>query len=135
MSKKRSSNKRDLYQEVTNKIISKIEEGVAPWRKSWSQYGLARNYATDHIYSGINMVLMNMTPHPIPYYMTFNQIKEEGGKIRKGSKAEMVVYFNVYYKDENDKTLTRQQASAALRWRTPASASGSAVSERGELLH
>ena len=65
---------RDLYAEVTNKIIGMIEQGVAPWRKTWSQYGLARNYATGHIYTGINMILMNTTPHPIPYFMTFNQI-------------------------------------------------------------
>lgn len=113
MTKKHTSTKRDLYSEVTNKIIAKIEQGVAPWRKTWSQYGLARNYASNHIYTGINMILMNMTEHPIPYFMTFNQIKQEGGKIRKGSKAEMVVYFNLYYKDEHDKTLSREQAIAA----------------------
>lgn len=113
MTKKSKTIKRDLYQEVTNKMIEKIEQGVAPWRKSWSQYGLARNYATNHIYSGINMILMNMTEHPIPYFMTFHQIKEQNGKIRKGSKAEMVIYFNVYYKDEHDQTLTREAASAA----------------------
>lgn len=113
MTKRNTSNKRDLYSEVTNKIISKIEAGVAPWRKTWSQYGLARNYASNHIYTGINMILMNMTEHPIPYFMTFNQIKEQGGKIKKGSKAEMVVYFNLYYKDEQDNTLSREQAIAA----------------------
>lgn len=109
----KSTTARDLYAEVTNKIIGMIEQGVAPWRKTWSQYGLARNYATGHVYTGINMILMNTTAHPIPYFMTFNQIQEHGGKIRKGSKAEMVIYFNVYYKDENDQTLNRQQAHAA----------------------
>ncbi len=104
--------KRDLYSEVTNKLIGMIEQGTAPWRRTWSQYGLARNYATGHIYSGINMILMNTTPHPIPYFMTFNQIQEQGGKIRKGSKAEMVIYFNIYYKDANDQTLNKPQAAA-----------------------
>ncbi len=103
---------RDLYQEVTNKIISMIEQGVAPWRRTWSTYGLARNYVTKHVYTGINLILMNNTPHPIPYFMTFNQIQEQGGKIRKGSKAEMVVYFNVYFKDGADQTVTKEQARA-----------------------
>lgn len=101
---------RDLYQEVTNKIIGMIERGVAPWRRTWSTYGLARNYATKHIYTGINLILMNNTPHPVPYFMTFNQIKEQGGQIRKGAKAEMVIYFNVYYKDGTDQSLTPEQA-------------------------
>jgi antirestriction protein ArdC len=101
---------RDLYQEVTNKIIAMIEKGVAPWRRTWSVYGLARNYVTGHIYTGINLILMNNTPHPIPYFMTYNQVKEQNGQIQKGAKAEMVIYFNVYYKDSLDQTLTKEQA-------------------------
>ena len=103
---------RDLYQEVTNKMISMIEQGVAPWRLTWNTYGLAKNYATGHVYSGINLILMNTTPHPIPYFMSYNQIKERGGKIRKGAKAEMVIYFNVYYKDFADNTLSKEDAKA-----------------------
>lgn len=101
---------RDLYREVTDKIIALIEKGVAPWRRTWSTYGLARNYATGHIYTGINLILMNNTPHPIPYFLTYKQIQEKGGKIRKGAKAEMVVYFNIYFKDGNDKTINREDA-------------------------
>lgn len=101
---------RDHYQEVTNKIISMIEKGVAPWRRTWSSYGLARNYITRHIYTGINLILMNNTPHPIPFFMTFKQVKEQGGQIRKGTKAEMVIYFKLYYKDAFDHTLTKEEA-------------------------
>ena len=103
---------RDLYQEVTSKIIRMIEQGVAPWRRTWSKYGLARNYATGHVYTDINLILMNNTAHPISYFMSFNQVKERGGLIRKGAKAEMVIYFNVYYKDGADQTLTREQAQS-----------------------
>lgn len=110
-----TTTQRDLYAEVTNKIIGLIEQGVTPWRRTWSQYGLARNYATGHIYTGINMVLMNMTLHPIPYFMSFNQIQEKGGRIRKGAKAEMVIYFNVYYKDGQDNTLSKETAAAMHR--------------------
>lgn len=101
---------RDLYREVTNKIIAMIEQGVAPWRRTWSTYGLARNYATGHIYTGINLILMNNTAHPVPYFLTFNQVKEQNGQIRKGAKAEMVIYFNVYYKDNQDRTLSKDEA-------------------------
>ncbi len=100
-----------LYQEVTNRIISLIEQGVAPWRKTWSTYGLARNYISGRLYTGINYLLMNNTSHPIPYFLTFNQVKELGGKIRKGAEAEMVVYYKVYYKDFKDNTLSPEEAS------------------------
>jgi len=99
-----------LYDEVSNRIIAMIEKGVAPWRKTWSTYGLARNYVSGRLYTGINYILMNNTEHPIPYFATFNQIKELGGSIKKGSEANMVIYFKVYYKDSDDKTLTPEVA-------------------------
>lgn len=87
-----------------------IERGVIPWRRTWSTYGLARNYGTKHIYTGINLLLMNNTMHPIPYFMTFNQVKEYDGQIRKGAKAEKVIFFDVFYKDGNDVSLTKEVA-------------------------
>ena len=29
--------RRDLYQEVTDKIIAAIESGTAPWQRGWSE--------------------------------------------------------------------------------------------------
>lgn len=101
-----------LYDEVTNRIIAMIEKGVAPWRKTWSTYGLARNYVSGRPYTGINYLLMNNSGHAIPYFLTFNQVKELGGKLKKGTQAEMVIYFMVYYKDSNDNTLTLDEANA-----------------------
>lgn len=100
-----------LYEEVTNRIIAMIEKGVAPWRKTWSTYGLARNYVSGRAYTGINYLLMNNTRHSIPYFLTFNQVKELGGKVKKGAEAEMVIYFKVFYKDYNDNTLTPEEAN------------------------
>lgn len=106
---------RDLYQEVTNRIMRMIEAGVAPWRRTWNTYGLARNYATRHIYTGINLILLNNTRHPIPYFMTFRQAKDRGGHIKKGAKAEMAIYFNVYYKDAFDRTLSKEEADSCKK--------------------
>ncbi len=104
--------KTDLYQEVTNKIIEKLEQGVAPWKCTWSKYGLARNYHTGNIYNGINMLLLNCTANPIPYYLTFKQAKLQGGKIKKGAKSLPVFYYNVLFKDDNDKTISSEQAQS-----------------------
>lgn len=105
------SEKVDLYQQVTNRIITHLEKGEIPWRKTWSGYGLARNLATNHIYTGINMILMNCLPYPIPYYMTFKQVQEKGGRIRQGAKAELVFYFNILFKDKADNTLSKEEAT------------------------
>ena len=103
----------DMYQEVTNRIIERLEQGELTWRKPWSSYGLARNYVSGKVYRGINMLLMNLfSPHPIPYYLTFKQAQELGGNVKKGAKAQQVFYFNVIFKDANDQTLSREQAEA-----------------------
>lgn len=104
-----------LYDEVTNRIIAMIEKGVAPWRKTWNTYGIARNYVSGRLYTGINYILMNNTGHPIPYFATFNQIKELGGTIKKGTEASMVIYFKMYYKDSDDKTLTPEVAKGRYK--------------------
>ncbi len=100
----------DVYAKVTERIISLLEKGVIPWRKTWNTYGLAKNYATGHVYTGINMILMNNTEHSIPYFMTFNQVKVRNGKIKKGAKAEFVVYFNVVFKNDQNQTIEREEA-------------------------
>ena len=99
-----------IYEIVTNKIITFIENSVSPWRKTWSSYGPARNYVSGRLYTGINYILMNNTGYHIPYFMTLNQVKELGGKIKKGANANMVIYYKVYYKDSNDKTLIPEVA-------------------------
>lgn len=107
-------NTRDIYEEVTNKIISMLENGVAPWKCTWSKYGFARNYESGHIYTGINMLLMNCTSHPIPYFMTFKQAQKAGGHIKKGAKSEQIFYYNMIYKDEAGNKLTQQEARTLI---------------------
>ncbi len=110
MTKKSTAVKRDLYQEVTDKMITLLEKGVTPWRCTWNKYGLARNYASGHIYRGINAFLMNLTPHPIPYFMSFKQAKSKGGKIRKGAKSEMVFFYKPLFKDKDDNFIKADEA-------------------------
>jgi len=102
----------DLYQLVTDKIMTLLEKGVAPWRQTWSSYGLARNYVSGKTYNGINKIMMNNTIHPIPYFLSFKQAKALNGTIKKGAKGEMVFYFNVFYKDANNKTVSEEEAKA-----------------------
>ena len=102
--------KRDLYSEVTNKIIALLEKGVAPWRQTWSAYGQARNFITNHEYQGINRLLLNNTPYPIPYFLTYNQVKQLNGSIKKGAKADQAYFFTIYYKDATGKVISFEEA-------------------------
>jgi antirestriction protein ArdC len=108
---KNFTDKKDMYQIVTNRIIEQLEKGVMPWQKTWNGYGLAKNYVTGKAYKGINMLMMNfLTRHEKPYFLTFKQAQDLGGKVKKGAKAYEVIYFNVSFKDGENNTVTTETA-------------------------
>lgn len=87
--------KRDLYTEVTSRILSELQTGAAPWIKPWSATpGLnhPHNAVSQRPYSGCNVVLLWMKQHAIPRYLTFKQALELGGNVKKGEHGTRV-YF------------------------------------------
>jgi antirestriction protein ArdC len=90
--------KRDLYAEVSARIIAELEAGAAPWVKPWSATPGANtpcNAATNRPYSGCNVVLLwiaQQAGYRMPRYLTFKQALELGGNVRKGERGTKV-YF------------------------------------------
>ncbi|NBK98711.1 MAG: DUF1738 domain-containing protein [Erysipelotrichia bacterium] len=80
----------NVYEIVTQKIIEKLENGVLPWHKPWTAHKPC-NFASKREYNGINLMLLDGED---PRYMTFPQVKEKGGSIKKGAKAYMVVFWS-----------------------------------------
>lgn len=80
-----ASNK--IYETITNLVIEKLENGVIPWHQGW-QNGGAVNWKTQKAYRGINSMIL-----PDGEYATFKQIKEAGGKVKKGSKSFPIVFW------------------------------------------
>ena len=94
---KTSSKQIDVYQIVTDLIIEKLESGIIPWQKPWSDYGPAVNYVTRKPYRGINQLILNGL-HLRPFYLTFQQAIDLGGSVKKGSKSIPVTYWNFVYR-------------------------------------
>jgi antirestriction protein ArdC len=90
--------KRDLYAEVSARIVAELEAGAAPWIKPWSATSGANtpcNAGTNRPYSGCNVILLWMAQaagYRTPRYLTFKQAKELGGHVRKGERGTKV-YF------------------------------------------
>ena len=88
--------KRDLYAEVSTRIVAELERGAAPWVKPWSATaGLNTpcNAATNRPYSGCNVVLLWMAANAgyrTPRYLTFKQALDLGGNVRKGEHGTKV---------------------------------------------
>ena len=91
--------RRDLYAEITNAIIAKLEQGIIPWEKPWTgvQSG-AISHTSGRAYSLINQLMLQKPGE----YLTFRQCKEEGGTIRKGAKAKIVVFWKIIHRQEKD---------------------------------
>jgi len=89
----------DIYSEVTTRIIAQMEEGVIPWQKPWVANGKAISRSTGKPYSLLNQMLLG---HP-GEYLTFKQCQEAGGKVKKGEKSSMVVFWK-FIEQEDEET-------------------------------
>lgn len=100
-----------VYELITQKIIEKLEKGVIPWKQPFSNYR-AVNWRTQRPYRGINVLLLEPGE-----YATFKQIKESGGKVKKGEKSHIVVFWRLLEKEKtNDEGETEITKIPLLRY-------------------
>lgn len=92
----------DLYEEITRKILSEMEKGIIPWRKPWTCSNGAVSHQTGKPYSMLNQFLLAFGNDSIENgeYLTFNQVKAEGGNVKKGEKGRMVVFWKMLKKKD-----------------------------------
>lgn len=84
-------NNTELYAEITNKVIEQLKAGTIPWHKPWhtGDNKGAFNRVTKKPYSLLNQICLLHTGE----YASYDQWQSLGGKIRKGEKSEMVVFW------------------------------------------
>lgn len=106
-----STKRIDLYQRVTNSILSDLERGVRPWLKPWNAEHAAGRIsrplrAGGQPYKGINVLSLwesALAQHfTAPIWMTFKQAKGLGASISKGAKGTLVVYADRINRTETD---------------------------------
>ena len=89
----------DIYKEVTDRIISEMEKGIIPWQKPWASTSAAVSHTTGKPYSLLNQMLLGRPGE----YITFKQCQQEGGKVRKGEKSSIVVFWK-WIETEDEET-------------------------------
>jgi len=85
-------NNTQIYAAITEKIIANLET-AGSWKKLWqipSPVSL-----NGHYYRGINRLILSSDPFKSRVYGTFQQIRANGGKVRKGEKATVVVFWKM----------------------------------------
>jgi len=102
----------DLYADITNRIVSQLEQGVRPWHQPWNAKHKAGNISrplrnTGQPYQGVNVLVLWLTAYErsytCPIWMTFQQAKVMNAFVKKGEKGTAVVYANTFEKTETDK--------------------------------
>ena len=83
---------KSVYEMITDRIIKQLESGVIPWEKPWTGVRSgAFNRVSKKSYSLLNQMLLSKEGE----WATFKQWSELGGKIRKGEKSEIIVFWKV----------------------------------------
>jgi antirestriction protein ArdC len=115
---------RDIYQEVTDKIVAQLEKGTRPWTRSWgaSAAGLPGGFPLRHNgkpYRGVNVSLLwiqaAVCGYSSPYWMTFKQGLELGGCVRKGEKSATITYTSTFERKVKKNDVSGQQVDQVER--------------------
>jgi antirestriction protein ArdC len=103
--------KADIYQRITDQIVSELEKGVKPWLQPWNAEHaggritrpLRRNGVA---YRGINVLMLWSAAmdkgYAAPVWMTFKQAMELNANVRKGERGSLVVYADKILRTETD---------------------------------
>lgn len=96
------TNRQTVYETVTQRIITELEQGRVPWVQPWgtpavdTPLGLPTNGSTSKTYSGINILILWGAAmeygRRTQNWLTFKQALSLGGCVRKGEKGTTVVY-------------------------------------------
>jgi antirestriction protein ArdC len=95
--------KRDFRQEVTDRIVTMLENGVAPWQKPWNpaeaSVGMPFNPTTERSYRGGNAIHLMATGirqgYDDPRWMTYKQAADRGWQVRRGEKGTQIEFWEV----------------------------------------
>lgn len=95
----------NIYEMVTQRIIEQLEQGVVPWQCPW--HGTSKgayNRISKKQYSLLNQMLLSKQGE----YASFKQWTDCGGHIKKGEKAEVVVFWKLQPVEEEREDGTKE---------------------------
>jgi antirestriction protein ArdC len=111
-----NTEKRDIFEKVTNQIVKAIEDGAESYRMPWRTSGgfpqSPINAASRKAYRGINVLVLWATAQEKGYrsglWATYKQWQEMGAQVRKGEKSANVVFWKFFESDKEIDSETLQ---------------------------
>ncbi len=94
----------DVYQIITDRIISQLESGTVPWHKPWNvgTHGGPQNLISKKEYRGVNVFLLSCMPYSMPYWVSYKQAQQLGGNVCKGEKSTPVIFWKWLEKTDTE---------------------------------
>jgi len=94
-------NNMDIAQVITDRIITELENGTAPWVKPWKNVrngkhnGQPWNPASGTVYRGANWTFLTLMGSTFTSnaWVTFKQAQALGGNIKTGEKGTPIVFW------------------------------------------
>jgi antirestriction protein ArdC len=86
----------DLRNQVNQKLINALSQGLTPWRKPWSpakNAGHPANVVSGKHYRGVNPLLLHLAGFNSKWWATYRQWQGLGGQVRKGEKGTRIVLW------------------------------------------
>jgi antirestriction protein ArdC len=83
--------RRDHYQQLTDKIVAALEAGTTPWRRPWDPNAcggstMPVNAVTGPRYRGVNLLVLGMSSHALvsndPRWCSYRQAATRGWQVR-----------------------------------------------------
>lgn len=105
-----------IYNEVTDLIISELEQGRVPWVQPWggvldAPLGMPHNAATGRRYSGINILILWQSVAKRGFsaqrWLTFRQALGLGGHVRRGESGTTIVFADRFVPDDERRRAER----------------------------
>ena len=100
-----------VYDVINSRIIEMLEQGTVPWKKPWNALSnMPKNLCSKKEYRGINLFLLACQSYGSPYWLTFKQVQEKGGYIRRGEKSSPVIFWK--WLDRQNSIMEDNEASS-----------------------
>lgn len=111
-----------VREDMTQEFIKSLKENVIPWEQEWVSGERAFNPVSKTKYKGTNAFWLAYKAHQNqwkdPRWCTFDQAKNNGWKIKPGSRGTKIEFFSPYDRQEKRK-ITYKELSKLQETLTP----------------
>ena len=81
----------DVKAQINERIIKSLSEGKIPWLKPWTENG-PRNLFSGRAYTGLNRLILGLSPYPLPFWATYRQYLAAGLQVQYGEHGNGIIY-------------------------------------------